>query len=259
MLILPGPSILPEIAPNLSADLSPVGAREGLHLSEIIHYYLVNKKGVALGGYGQFDQWSSQVIECGWVWERLLAMLAVERQDVWGLVYQEAWKHRRLEIDRLHGKQIMQAHLELDGVRMTPDGLDVTGPAPVLLEDKHTRKSSKKSGFDIETDLPIAHDAKGFSGGFVENFIGWLLQMSGYAHAWSVRLGEPVLSARLRVFWAGGDYSWQEGRGAQGKCYLLTFTEDELRATWRMILELATEMLRAKMSIVGQDSAPSAV
>ncbi len=254
MRIEPGPSILSEIAPNMAADGSLLGQRDGLHLSEIIHYYQTVKKGYKLGSYGQLDVWSQQAAECGWVWERLMAMLAVEQQGIWGLMYQEAWKHRRLEVERLRGRQILQAHLELDGIKMTPDGLDVTGHSPVLLEDKHTRKTSKKSGYDILTDLPLSPNDKGYDkykGGFVDHMIGWLMQMSGYAHAWSLKLGEPVLLGRLRVFWAGGDYSYGDpARGAQGKCYLIEFTEDELRGTWKMMLDLATEMLRERIAPV---------
>lgn len=257
MLIEPGPDILPEIGCNRVSDGTLItGKREGLHLSEVIHYYLTAKKGVALGPYGDLDKWALQATEAGWVWERLLAMIAVERQDLWGLIFQEAWKHRRLEVDRLDGKQVMQASLEVDGIRMTPDGLDVTGPAPVLLEDKHTRKSSKWTGYDIVTDEPLT-DPK-YSGGFSEHFMGWLLQMSGYAHAWSVRLGEPVLTARLRVYWAGGDYSWRPGASSQGKCYIFRFDETELRETWRMLLSLASELQRSKIALVTEDSANSA-
>lgn len=254
MLIEPGPSILREIAPNLTADGSPVGQRDGLHLSEVIHHFLVHKKGIKLGGYGLLDEWAQQRAEQGWVWERLLAMLAVEQQDIWGLMFQEAWKHRRLEVERLQGRQVMQASLTLDGIKMTPDGLDVTEPDPWLLEDKHTGKSAKKSGFDIITDEPIPQGSKDFRGGFSENFIGWLLQTSGYAHAWSLKLNKPVLRCRLRVFWSQGDYSWREGAGAQGKCYIIKFVEPELIATWRMILELASELQRSKIALVTGDS-----
>lgn len=512
MRVEPGPSILSEIACNRAADGSLMGNRSGLHLSEIIHYFLTVKKGLPYGPYGKMDDFGSQLAETGFVWERLLAMMTVEGHDLWTLMYQEAWKQRRLDTNLLEGKKILQSSLELDGIHMTPDGLDVSGPEPVVEEykcvspdtlvltaDLHWKpigsvlvgdqlagfligtrgqkqgsrwqnaevisiqqaimprarlkfsdgtsivctpdhqflkpqastyngtrwrradktrlgqkvvklidvwserkdfvagyiagamdgegclthsnyrnnfryniefaqkpnimmatvesflsecgfgyskgawpnlkggaalrvskkrdilrllgemrprrllgkfdlakvgciipadevqlveyealtdgpvmvmqtstgnfvsnglashncsmKSSRKSGFDLLTNDPICPIPKcngglpcsshpNAKGGFEENFIGWLLQLSGYVFAWGKQLGHPVLHARLKVFWSRGDYSWRDGTGAQGKCYLLTFDEAELAATWEMIRGLAAEMLRERMVVV---------
>ena len=99
---------------------------------------------------------------------------------------------------------------ELDGIYGTPDWIDTEDWA--IEEFKCTWRSSRR---------PIT-----------ENFWAWWVQIKAYCRMAGVE------TARLRVFFVNGDY---RESGPQIKMYQASFTDEELKDNWHMLLEHARE------------------
>lgn len=116
--------------------------------------------------------------------------------------------------------------LELDGISMSPDGVEVPHDGSfdfdlgtgIIDEFKLTWKSSRK---------PIEQQKM------------WLMQVKAYCKAL------PTLCARLHVVWVNGDYDYKRpGMPPQYRVYHLQFTQEELDANWQMLLTELAEWRR---------------
>lgn len=104
---------------------------------------------------------------------------------------------------------VRPGEFHLNGIACSPDGWD---PIDRVVEEyKWTWKSSR---------YPITDD----------RFWPWAVQIKGYCHV------VGTTRARLRVFFVNGDYS---NFTPELRSWLLTFTEQELRDNWLMVLNHA--------------------
>jgi hypothetical protein len=95
-----------------------------------------------------------------------------------------------------------------DGILLTPDGVDASGPYLVLEEYKFTWMSSR--------DAPDS-----------AKFWHWRIQMMAYCYA----LG--ILRARLRALFVNGDYKGD--RSPEYRVWDFTFEQWELDENWAML------------------------
>ena len=168
-------------AKEVRVDLTREEARTGLHLSSIIKSILVGLDPKRFGAGPTSDSYTK--FELGFMWEDLLA--------------------RR----RTGQCVILQAGIEKDGIRMTPDGFDICEWK--VLESKATWMSARD---------PIT----------APKFRHWIWQVMAYCHAMDTQL------AMLEVLFVNGTYS--NDRGPMFKCWNLEFTIDELKENWSMII-----------------------
>lgn len=186
------------------------GRPEGLHLGDIIR-----ARKIALGESvksPEGDQPNVRVCE-GFLWETAVEyMLAgVSRDEAIDLAFKRYCMQIREGVVR-------QVRLERDGVHMTPDAFD---PATGRLESyKATRRT-----------LNNARTWELFS----EHFWSWVWQEMSYC------LAARVDSVRWIVLWQAGDYSKGWGSGPQVLEATATWTEEELAAQWREVLQFAKQ------------------
>lgn len=138
----------------------------------------------------------------------------VELGFTWELLIEQCFKQRMLA--RQSERFVPQWMLEIDGIRMRPDGVDME--LGEVYEYKCTWKSRRKW-----------QDPERY-------FWEWLTQVKAYCHA----LG--LTKARFFVYWVMGDYSYKSDSGPEIWEYLLTFTQAELDSNWQMILQQAAKM-----------------
>lgn len=168
---------------------------EGLHLSEIMESVQQTLEPRDYDSEGR--DWEPYR-KLGFIWEKAL---------------QKAYLQSALD----RGDLVDPGEAHLDGVAMSPDGLNLTGH---LEEWKLTWKSSRR----VETD--------GIDGAFPR----WFWQMKAYCHG----LGTNI--AILRVFFVNGNYGWLKGgqdSGPEEKSWKFTFTERELLDNWAMLINHA--------------------
>jgi hypothetical protein len=110
--------------------------------------------------------------------------------------------------------------VEVDGVVMSPDGLNLTDGA--LEEFKCTWMSSRHGLTDIY-GYPL------------QKFQHWFWQMKAYCFA----LGCD--KAILTVLFVNGDYDRANGMNPQLKRYRIEFMDDELTENWQMLVDHARE------------------
>lgn len=104
---------------------------------------------------------------------------------------------------------VRPGEFSLNGIACSPDGFD---PVDRVVEEyKWTWKSAK---------YPLTDD----------RYWPWLVQIKGYCHV------TGTTRARLRVFFVNGDY---QSFTPELRSWLLTFTEQELRDNWLMLLNHA--------------------
>ncbi len=97
----------------------------------------------------------------------------------------------------------------LDGITMSPDGVELDGDEAILSEYKVVWASSKRSP--------------------VDNF-KWMCQVKGYCKA----LG--MTKVRMYILYLNGD--WKPPK-PQYKCFLITFSQIEIDEGWEMLLNHA--------------------
>jgi hypothetical protein len=110
--------------------------------------------------------------------------------------------------------------VELDGVLMSPDGLNMTDEA--LEEFKCTWMSSRHGIVDLY----------GYPN---QKFQHWFWQMKAYCYALGCR------KAILTVLFVNGDYDRANGMNPQLKRYRIEFSEEELVENWSMLVNHARE------------------
>ncbi len=189
------------IATDIPFEFSPdpdssKGRSPGLHLGEVVREY-----GVATGQVKLVSEARNTKelhFAKGFLWERIFT-------HVWGQM--EAEKYRNRE------NYLSQPELQVDGIFMTPDGVDLEGDC--LDEFKATTRSINK--FDnLEAHFDL-----------------WLVQIMGYLY------GLQMTKCRLIVLFLCGDYKppFPEVRAKQ-----LVFTQRELDENWRLIMNYARRM-----------------
>ena len=97
----------------------------------------------------------------------------------------------------------------LDGITMSPDGVELEGDESILSEYKVVWASSRRSP--------------------VENF-KWMCQVKGYCKA----LG--MTKVRMYILYINGD--WKPPK-PQYKCFLITFSQLEIDENWSMLINHA--------------------
>ena len=136
-----------------------------------------------------------------------------------GFIWERALKDSSLKAAYEKGDLIDPGEITVDGIIMSPDGLNLDDGANE--EWKLTWKSSnriKKHGLD---------------GAFPR----WFWQMKGYCRALGTNL------CNLRVFFVNGDYGWLRGGdgGPSDPGWRIEFTNRELEDNWTMIVRQAKE------------------
>lgn len=117
-----------------------------------------------------------------------------------------------------------------EGVAMSPDGICPIWNAG---EEHKCTWYSSRHGLLNEYGLPL------------DNFVGWFIQMMGYAKWLEVNL------FILRVLWINGNYN-RSGKLTDGspdpdagprlKPYHITFTDEEIDTNWLMLMNVAKEV-----------------
>ena len=168
--------------------------------------------------------------QLGFLWERAVEM-------VWaGVAWKDAleitWKEYCVEQLQVTASQ---SRLEMDGVKLTPDGYhEIAG----VLSFKLTWKSMKKWEQDPH-----------------EYFWSWLMAEQAYARAYSKLFGRPVTTCRFYIFWVNGDYSYKPGRGPQATFCDVEFDPDESERDWQTILRYRAWMRAEKERRKASDEA----
>lgn len=164
--------------------------REGLHLSSIIKGILIGLDPKRFSGG--------------------LTSAAYSRFEV-GFAFEDALARRRTDRHIL-----LQQSIERDGIRMTPDGLNIRDWR--VLESKATWMSLKQG---------IDHP----------KFRHWFWQIMGYCY------GFDTNKALLEVLFVNGDY-----RPSQPvlKAWELEFTAQELQENWLMLLNHKRSMVKRR-------------
>jgi len=170
--------------------------------------------------------------EIGFLWERAASL-------VWaGVPYaaalEAAWKDYCGATLELISEQ---DRLEMDGIKMTPDGLMGAPNADgwneyAVASFKLTWRSMKKWHEDT---------AAVNAGGSGEHFWDWMLAEQAYARAYTQKMrdaGTDRLVARVRffIFWVMGDYTYQPGHGPQATYCDVFFDTAESERDWKVIL-----------------------
>lgn len=149
---------------------------------------------------------------------------------------------------------LKQLRLELNGIHMTPDGLDLD--VPCLEEYKLTWKGMKRlldtAGYQ-DWHAAFVRDEDGnwvlpgepppglsetLAWNFLAEFKDWNTQMQGYLKGIQETMGLDIKTARLFVYWVRGDYKWHFG-GPQVTLIELRWTQEEIDDNWRKILTAA--------------------
>lgn len=143
----------------------------------------------------------------------------------------------------LRSNIVRQVRLELDGIHMTPDGIEGVLPLTreralalmpsmgrTLLSWKATWRGAGKAGWGNSDPDSALHD------NFEENFWHW--HVAEKAYCWAAQkaglLPEGDATCRFEVLWLRGDY-----RGAGGPIAAaaeVTWTTDELKANWDVVV-----------------------
>lgn len=167
---------------EVQIDLTRDEQREGLHLSSIIKSILIGLDPKRFSGG--------------------LTSAAYSRFEV-GFAFEDALARRRTDRHIL-----LQQAFEKDGIRFTPDGINIATNPWVVLESKATWMSLKQG---------IDHP----------KFRHWFWQIMGYCH------GVDTNRGLLEVLFVNGDY-----RPSQPvlKAWELEFTPRELQENWLMLL-----------------------
>lgn len=175
----------------------------GLHLSDIIREIERD----ILGPEARPDKTPDQLV-------RLQAHF--EAGLLWERAFETAMRERYTE-GRPWVKR--QGEVEVDGVAMTPDALDTQ--EGVVEEYKWTRVS-------LATVLREGFDKK---------WPGYMMQLKAYCRACKTTKG------KLIVYFVNGSYKWGTPEGDPlPKCWLFTFTRQELEENWLMILSKKREI-----------------
>lgn len=194
-----------------TADLEPLGNREGLHLSSVLNRIKValGEKVTPIDG----DQENVRPQE-GFLWETALEyhIAGMSMDDSIDLAFKRYMVALRTGI-------VKQVKVVRDEIRMTPDGFNHT--LGEVESYKHTRRSLRNARDQAE---------------FENNFWYWLMQEKSYCYA----LG--VDTARWIVLWAAGDYSKGWGSGPRVLQSVATFTPQELVGNWQVVLKHAEAM-----------------
>lgn len=197
----------------LSADLRPMGEGRpaGLHLGSIIRAAKVAAGESVEAPDG--DQPGVRMQE-GFLWETIVEYV------LGGLGFDEAaalaFKRHCLA---LREGVVKQVRLERDGIHGTPDAIDPS--VPQLESYKSTRRSLRHARTKED---------------FEEQFWTWVMQEAGYCHM------AGLDRVRWIVLWQAGDYSKGKGTGPQMLEASAKWTQEELRANWAGVLQIAGRM-----------------
>jgi hypothetical protein len=105
---------------------------------------------------------------------------------------------------------------------------------PIVHELKATWKSSRST-----TETPLERISKEWL---------WYAQTKSYCWMASNALPEPVTTGHLHVLWVNGNY---RGSGPEFRTYELTFSVDELRAHWKLMLLVGGRLENDRQTILG--------
>lgn len=201
---------------GLDASLMPMGHGRG----EELHLGAILKEKKIAAGENVDDIPGEQPwlrAQCGFLWE-----VAVE-YVVAGMPIDEAIELAFKRHMRALRPMARQLKLELDGIRMTPDGLWERAS----LSWKATWRGLGKAATleDFEANFWTWHDA--------EKAYCYGMQKAGL-------LPEGEATCRFEVLWIRGDYRGAGGPKALG-CEV-TWTPEELEENWRIILQVRERM-----------------
>ena len=178
----------------------------GLHLSDIIKSIMVD---IDPKTYASNTPMNMNSVEVGFAFERML---------------ERAFVDRRIDV-------IRPGEIVLDGVILSPDGIN-TGDDPMVLEEfKSTKKSCRETPWPCDLHTDVMPDCRYCSQEFGPKFLSWLLQIKSYCHA----LG--LVNARLRALFLDGDYG--ANRMPLLRTWHFKFTERELAEHWRYMMRQA--------------------
>lgn len=132
-----------------------------------------------------------------------------------------------------------QLHLELDGIKGTPDGLNPNGPEIVTDPGEEWAHYTGARGVaELESfkatrrTLRNARTAVDFEGFFWT----WVMQECGYLKMAGLR------QVRWVVWWLAGDYSRGKGTGPQMLEARARFSQEEIDTQWRGICTIAARL-----------------
>lgn len=188
----------------------------GLHLSDVIKAIMLDIDPKTYGSTAPMDM---NRIEPGFTFEVLM---------------EEAFARRDTTIVRV-------GEVELDGVIMSPDGLD-PGDPPTLLETKLTWKSSRTTPRPCTLHKASLNPPPGCRfcvHEFGVKFLPWMIQMQSYAKALNINHGV------LRALFVNDDYD-PAGTPAMYSWHF-AWEQAELDRNWQLILTTIDKKgLRAK-------------
>lgn len=143
--------------------------------------------------------------------------------------------------------------LTRDGIIGTPDGLSFCEPErlpyyTLFMGSGKAYAQDERGNFvpyNPRVERPILHEIKltwkssrsGSEHPHERISKEWLWYAQTKAYCWMASMaGYPVLTSHLHVYWVNGSY---RGSGPEFRTYELLFTEDELRANWRVVTTVA--------------------
>ncbi len=201
------------------------GRPEGLHLSTVIKA-MKEAAGEKVTGIAGEDPAVRPL--SGFLWER--AVEQVYAGVPHSIAFENAWREymlvAKIPVDR--GEVQTQIRTQMNGILMTPDGLDADNRR--LESYKATWRSMRKWDEDPE-----------------EHFWPWLKSEMAYIHSLNeeARFEPGIRVCRFFILWMNGDYSYRPGKGPQATFTDVEFEEAELETNWKQVLRYA-EFVKSK-------------
>lgn len=212
---------------QLSADGRRMGEGRsaGVHLSDVIRWMRVHGMGEKLGDPADRAQ-ATDLMTMGFVLERAIE---VAMRDYFSM----------------QRNVVAQGETFLDGIYMTPDGVNVDDGA--VEEDKFTKMSLRKvlvmeEGPEgklrpkLHNGLPLVDQQK-----FERAFWYWVVQVASNCY------GVGSTKGRIIACFVNGDYSWKPPLGNTiFMQFDLGFEEWELKRNWAMVCNARDAMVAGK-------------
>lgn len=187
---------------DLDYSLPPIPRAPGIHVSGLIRHI---ENQLSKKGYRPDSELTAEEIkrigpyrEMGFIWERLVERILADR-----LI------NRRAHRDHI----VRQSPLEVDGIHMTPDALDIL--EWITEEYKATWRSMRRAER------------------LLEEFWQWIMQMKGYCK------GHETNVAHLYAFFVNGNY---RASGPMIRHWQFTWTQQELDDNWGILLQAKEEV-----------------
>lgn len=175
-----------DLFPRRKEEDDPVRSK-GLHLTDIIHSIMVDSgMSVTTSGNGWAPDQLNMAAEVGFMWEEILSNVLKDRLPC-----------------RI-------GEIQLDGISMSPDGLEMGEDGEMVLSEYKAKWASSK------------HSP-------ADNF-KWMSQIMGYCK------GLGITKVRMYILYLNGD--WKPPQ-PQFKSYQIEFTQLEVDENWEMILNHA--------------------